>query len=67
MSSNKIENEDFFHIDENEKYLEQNKFKLNKDESTKTYEQLYIKRQLILLLIITIGIILFGLFIYLFK
>lgn len=67
MSSNKIENEDFFHIDENEKYLEQNKFKLNKDESTKTYEQLYIKRQLIILLIITIGIILFGLFIYLFK
>lgn len=67
MSSKKIENEDFFHIDENDKYLEQNKFKLNKDESTKTYEQLYIKRQLIILLIITIGIILFGLFIYLFK
>lgn len=65
MSSEKIETDKLFQIDENEKELEQNKFKLNEDKSTKTYEQLYIKRQLIILLIVSLSIFLFGLIVYL--
>ncbi len=65
MSSEKIETDKLFQIDENEKELEQNKFKLNEDKSTKTYEQLYIKRQLIILLIVSLSVFLFGLIVYL--
>lgn len=65
MSSEKIETGKLFQIDENEKELEQNKFKLNEDKSTKTYEQLYIKRQLIILLIVSLSVFLFGLIVYL--
>ena len=44
--NNKIDSDELFKINEEDKYLEQNKFKLNKDETTKSSEQISIKKHL---------------------
>lgn len=61
QDNKKIDCDKLFQIDEEDKNLEQNKFKLNEDETTKSSEQISLKKlsiKLLMVLVIVIGFIL---------
>ena len=64
QENKKIDYDELFQINEDEKNLEQNKFKLNEDETTKSSEHISLKKLSIKLLLIIVAVIDFILLIY---
>lgn len=64
QENKKIDYDELFQINEDDKNLEQNKFKLNEDETTKSSEQISLKKLSIKLLLIIVAVIDFILLIY---